>query len=103
MDILKWQVKIDDEAYKVLGSSALTDKDREVIHQWAKLVSDNGPEILKSAPQTWRDHELFDDWKGHRASNFSYRGRIIYKVKDQIVTVIVVRITAEHDYKRKKD
>jgi len=31
-------------------------------------------------------------WKmaGYRASSFSYSGRIIYKVEDQIVTVVVV-------------
>ena len=97
-----WQVKIEDEAYKVLESGELTEKDLEVIHQWAKLVSEEGPAALLQSPQSWADHALYDEWKGHRASSFSYKGRIIYKVKDQIVTVTVVRITAEHDYKRKR-
>lgn len=98
-----WQVKIEDEAYETLESGELTKSDLEVIHQWAKLVNEDGPAALQMSPQIWADHELYDEWKGYRASSFSYKGRIIYKVKEKIVTVTVVRITAEHDYKKEKE
>ena len=95
-----WQVKIDDQAANIFESYALSDDDRNVIHQWAKLVKKEGPEALQKFPQTWADHALYDEWRGYRASSFSYKGRIIYKVEDKIVTVIVVRITIDHDYKK---
>ena len=94
-----WQVKIEIEAAKVFEGDGLDDEDRVVIHQWAKLVQEHGPESLRDAPQIWDDHELEGKWRGHRASRFSYSGRIIYKIEKKIVTVIVVRITADHDYR----
>lgn len=95
-----WKVKITNEAAKVFESDTLTDEDRIVIQKWAETIVKYGPEILQKKPSLWRDHALYDDWKGHRASSFSYKGRIIYKVEDKIITVIVVRITSTHDYKK---
>ena len=98
----KWKVSITDEAAKVFGSSLLSTDDRIVIQQWAELVRDHGPDALAKRPGMWADHPLYGEWRGHRASSFSNSGRIIYKVQDQVVTVSVVRITTEHDYRRKK-
>jgi mRNA-degrading endonuclease YafQ of YafQ-DinJ toxin-antitoxin module len=98
----KWTVNITDEASKVFESKALTTDDRIVIQKWAELVRDHGPEALTNRPGMWADHALYGDWRGHRASSFSHSGRIIYKVQEQVVTVSVVRITTEHDYRRKK-
>lgn len=95
-----WQVKIVDEAAKVFEGDELTTEDRIVIQKWAETVAEHGPDELKKHPTIWRDHELYDEWKGHRASSFSYKGRIIYQVKDKVVTVIVMRITTDHDYKK---
>lgn len=98
-----WQVKIEDEAAEVLPGRTLSEEDKLVIQAWAQTVAEFGPEALLKKPSVWADHPLYGEWSGHRASSFSYRGRIIYKVKDKVVTVIVVRITAEHNYKRKKE
>ena len=98
-----WRVKIDNEAAKIFESDELTNEDRVVIQTWAKTVTQHGPEGLLENPSVWADHPLYDEWRGYRSSSFSYKGRIIYKVEDKVVTVIVVRITTKHDYKRKKE
>ena len=97
-----WSIKIEDRAAKIFESDDLTEDDRIVIQTWAQTVAEHGPDELKRKPTVWADHELHGEWKGYRASSFSYKGRIIYKVKDKIVTVIVVRITADHNYKKEK-
>ena len=98
----KWQVRITDEASKMFTSKALTTDDKIVIQKWAELVRDQGPEALTERPGMWADHALYGEWRGHRASSFSHSGRIIYKVEERVVTVSVVRITTNHDYRRKK-
>lgn len=98
----KWKVHITDEAAKVFESKALTTDDKIVIQKWAELVRDQGPEALAKRPGMWADHPLYGEWRGHRASSFSNSGRIIYKIEGQVVTVSVVRITTDHDYRRKK-
>lgn len=98
----KWTVNISDEAARVFEGKDLTTDDKIIIQQWAELVRDHGPDGLLRRPGMWADHALYGEWRGHRASSFSHSGRIIYKVQDQVVTVTVVRITAAHDYRRKK-
>ena len=98
----KWKVNITDQASKVFQSTALTTDDRIVIQQWAELVRESGPDALGKRPGMWADHPLYGEWRGYRASRFSHSGRIIYKVEEKIVTVAVVRITTDHDYRRKK-
>jgi mRNA-degrading endonuclease YafQ of YafQ-DinJ toxin-antitoxin module len=95
-----WHVKIEDEAAAVFKGDDLTKDDRHVIREWAIFVRKNGPNALKRFPQIWADHELHGKWDGYRSSRFSYSGRIIYKVENKIVTVIVVRITTHHNYKK---
>ncbi len=97
-----WKVKITDEAARLFEGKTLTIEDRVIIQQWAKLVQTRGPEALLERPGMWADHALYGEWKDHRASSFSHLGRIIYKVEERVVTVIVVRITHDHDYKKEK-
>src|SRR5947209_5775146 len=98
-----WLVKIEDEASKVFEGDYLTKDDKIVIQIWAHTVAEHGPEELLRKPSIWADHPLHGQWQGHRASSFSHKGRIIYKVEERVVTVVVVRITTEHDYKKKRD
>jgi mRNA-degrading endonuclease YafQ of YafQ-DinJ toxin-antitoxin module len=97
-----WEVKIEDEAAKIFESRRLTDEDKIIIQKWARTVVKHGPEGLRKNPSVWADHALHGKWQGYRASSFSYEGRIIYKVEDQIITVTVVRITEDHDYRKKE-
>lgn len=97
-----WKVKITDEAAKVFESNTLTAEDKIVIQKWAELAQARGPDALLERPGMWADHPLYGEWRGHRASSFSHSGRIIYKVEEKVVTVMVVRITHDHDYKKDK-
>lgn len=101
-----WQVKITAKASqdiaRMVNDGILTDDDRIVIRQWAQSIIDHGPESICVEGSVWKDHELSGEWAGHRASSFSTRGRIIYKVEDKLVRVMVVRITAIHDYRKEK-
>lgn len=98
----QWTVNVTDEARAILEGRVLSYDDKLVIQTWATLVRDHGPDALIERPGMWADHALFGEWRGHRASRFSHSGRIIYKIEDRVVTVTVVRITPDHDYRRKK-
>ena len=95
-----WKVKIEESAEKIFHSRKLSSEDREIIYKWAKEVESYGPDALLKKPGVWADHPLFGEWEGYRASSFSYSGRIIYRIENQIITVVVVRISPDHDYKK---
>lgn len=97
-----WKVIITDEAAEIFKGKILSADDLETIQTWTKTVVKYGPDKLQEHPNKWADHPLFGKWSGHRSSSFSYKGRIIYKVEAQVVRVLVVRITADHDYWRKE-
>jgi mRNA-degrading endonuclease YafQ of YafQ-DinJ toxin-antitoxin module len=80
----------------------LNESERVVLQSWEDLVTKHGPEALQDHPGFWNDHELYDDWAGHRSSSFSSLGRIIYRVEGDKKTVVILKITAEHDHGRKK-
>lgn len=101
-DKMAWKVIITDKAAEIFKSKILSADDLETIQTWAKTVVKYGPEKLQEQPHKWADHPLFGEWTEHRSSSFSYKGRIIYKVEAQVVTVTVVRITANHDYRKKE-
>ena len=98
-----WQVKIEDEAAKIFESDELSEDDKAIIQTWAQTVADHGPYELQKKPSVWADHALSGQWQGYRASSFGYKGRIIYKVEDKVITVIVVRITTDHNYRKEKE
>jgi hypothetical protein len=99
---LTWKVKITGAVARAIsGSPSLTDDDKRVIQDWGRTIQKDGPEGLSkdtSRIAKWRDHELNGSWRGFRASSFSSSGRLLYKAVDQFVLVVVVRITATHDY-----
>jgi mRNA-degrading endonuclease RelE of RelBE toxin-antitoxin system len=97
-----WKVQIEDEAAKIFIGTDLSQEDKEVIQSWALLVKEHGPDKLQSRPGMWADHALYGDRKGERASSFSNRGRIIYRIDEKNKTVVVTKITHEHDYKKGK-
>lgn len=98
-----WKVlfteKCEEEIKNLFCSGLLTEDDRRVISIWIKQVKKYGPESLQEGASNWNDHELDRKWKGHRASSYSFSGRIIYKIENKLVTVIVVRLSPDHDYK----
>lgn len=101
----RWNVKISDkcakEVQKLLKENLISREEYGIIRDWILFVQANGPYKLKEYRfYDFRPHELTRDlkWKDHHSSCFSFSGRIIYKIEDNIVTVVVVRITISHDY-----
>jgi hypothetical protein len=103
-----WRVEFEskraeDEVLELTRTGNLTREDQEVIRAWINKISDYGPEAI-SSDRTWADHELREEpWIGYRATCFSNRGRILYKVKDKVVTIAIARITTTHDYRKRGD
>ena len=93
---------ITDEAAQVLAGPLLSVTDKLMIQEWAAHVRAHGPAVLAERPDRWADHPLYGEWRGHRASSFSHSGRIIYRADEHVVTVAVVRITPDHDYRRRR-
>lgn len=99
-----WKVLFTEQCEKdikrLVKEGLITEDDRRVISVWIKQVKRHGPDSLREAGKQsiWNDHELNRKWSGFRASNFSYSGRIIYKVENMKITITVVRLTHNHDY-----
>lgn len=101
-----WKVKVsakcERELIDLLDRGLIGRDEQIIIRDWVRFVQKYGPYKLNDYSFfNFKDHELTKDpkWKNHRSSAFSYSGRIIYKIKDNIVTVEVVRITTDHDYR----
>lgn len=56
--------------------------------------------IYVAESSEWHDYDLDRDCIGYRSSAFSSIGRVIYKIVDAQITVLVARVTANHDYKK---
>lgn len=93
--------KVEREILKLIRTGILSDDDRRVITAWIRQISFEGPESVRG-DKRWADHELHNEWLGHRSSCYSNRGRIIYRVEAQIIKILIVRITSDHNYKREK-
>ena len=91
----------EKEIRKLSEKGFLSEDDKRVISIWIKQVKKHGPDSLRTgkSASNWYDHDLDRKWSGHRASSYSYSGRIIYKVENKIVTVTVVRVSPDHDYR----
>ena len=99
-----WKVFFTAEAEKDIKDQykkgLLTEEDREVIATWIKQIQEFGPDSLRRGTNFWHDHDLIDNWSGYKSSAFSYRGRIIYKVENKNIIVVVAKVTTEHNYKK---
>lgn len=98
----EWKVQIEDATSTIFSGTDLTQEDKEVIQIWGKFVKKNGPDALQTRPGMWADHALYGDRRGERASSFSNRGRIVYKIDEENRMLIVKKITHDHDYKKGK-
>jgi len=98
-----WSVEMSKEGERALRldfrSGKITTDDIKVIKRWIADVEEQGLEFAQHKTD-WRDHQLAGEWRGHRAISFSYAGRVIYRVENEKIIVRVVRVTADHDYKK---
>lgn len=94
-----WTNEVDLRLEADFKSGRLNKEDIRLLKRWRAKVEEGGPESLRKTTY-WGDHALYGEWWGYRSSCFSHRGRIIYKVINDRVEVIVVRITPDHNYKK---
>ena len=66
---------------------------------WADTAAVEGPQGLRQVAG-FRDEALKGIWKGYRSSRLSKQYRVIYQVRKDIVSILVIDVNA-HDYKRK--
>lgn len=93
--------KIEKEVEALIRSRKLTTEDQAVIHAWIRQVSYHGPESVRGDFK-WADHALRGEWEGYRSSSFSNSGRIIYRVVEKKIVILISRITHDHDYRKGK-
>ncbi len=67
--------------------------------QRADTAAVEGPMGLRRVTG-FRDEALKGAWKGCRSSRLSQQYRVIYQVKIEIVSILVIDVNA-HDYKRR--
>lgn len=98
-----WKVKMEDKAEAeltiLLKDKIVTTADIKVLLRWVSEMEEFGPTYVANSSE-WHDHELEREWSGHRSSAFSHSGRVIYKIIDDQIIVLVARVTANHNYKK---
>ena len=67
--------------------------------KWKDIVQLSGPEGLRLI-RGFDDELPRGDWKGHRSSRLGDQYRVIYRVENKRLLVMVIELTA-HDYRRK--
>ena len=67
--------------------------------KWKDIVHLSGPSGLRQI-QGFNDEPLRGEWRGHRSSRLGEQYRVIYKVENKRLLVMVIDLTA-HDYRRK--
>ena len=75
---------------------------REVLkryEKWKDIVRLSGPPALRLI-KGFHDEALRGEWRGHRSSRLGDQYRVMYRVEEHEVVVLVIDITA-HDYRRK--
>lgn len=66
--------------------------------KWKDIVRISGPAGLRLI-KGFQDESLQREWKGHRSSRLNAQYRVIYKIEEQRIVVLVMDVTA-HDYRR---
>ncbi len=92
-----WEVLEHRRASKRLDRLA-----KEVLkryEKWKDIVRISGPVGLRLI-KGFHDGALKGQWKGHRSARLGIQYRLIYKVEERRILVLVVDITP-HDYRSK--
>ncbi len=67
--------------------------------KWKDIVTMSGPEGLR-AIKGFNDEPLSGEWKGYCLSRLNIQYRVIYKIENEQLFVLVEKVTA-HDYRKK--
>ena len=99
---MAWKVdyepNVKGEIKSQLDSGSLTKDDLKALAKWVDEIESHGLDHVQT--DYWNDHPLEAEWTGLRSASFSLRGRIIYRVEDGRLIVMVVRVTATHNYRK---
>lgn len=99
---MAWKVdyepRVKSEIKAQLASGSLTKDDLRALAKWVDEIETNGLEHVQTG--YWNDHPLEAEWTGLRSASFSMRGRVIYRIENKRLIVMVVRITATHNYRK---
>lgn len=101
-----WKVEFESRTVQaeielLVRSGKLSKDNQVIINSWIRQITFHGPESIQG-DYKWADHALKDEWKGYRSSAFSNRGRIIYRIENKVVKILIARITDVHDYDKKE-
>lgn len=91
-----WIVLLSKQAQKEFDRSPK--EIREAFLAWQNLVISSGPQALTLINGYW-DHPLKGNWAGARASSLNKEWRVIYRIEERQVQVLVLRVSS-HDYRR---
>ncbi|MBC7714904.1 MAG: hypothetical protein H7177_16270 [Rhizobacter sp.] len=98
-----WKVIMEDlaeaELTQLLIEKIVTSSDIKVLLRWVYEMEEFGPVFIAQSNE-WYDHKLERQWKGYRSSAFSHSGRVIYKINNDEIIVLVKRVTTNHNYFR---
>ena len=94
-----WHIRESRAADKVLSSGRVPLEVLKRYEKWKDIAALSGPQGLR-AIRGFRDEALAGEWRGSRSSRLDGQWRVIYRVEADILTVLVVRVSA-HDYRRK--
>ena len=64
--------------------------------KWKDIVRISGPAGLRLI-KGFHDEGLQGEWEGHRSSRLNAQYRVIYKVEEQRILVLVMDVTAHDD------
>lgn len=92
-----WEILEHRRAVRSLATLPLEVLKR--YEKWKDIVRISGPPGLRLI-RGFRDEALRGEWKGHRSSRLGQRYRVIYRVEENEVLVLVMDLTA-HDYRRR--
>lgn len=99
---MTWKVdyepQVRNELKSQLLSGALTKDDLQALVKWVDEIELYGLEHVQT--DYWNDHPLEAEWTGLRSASFSVSGRVIYRVENARLIIMVVRVTATHNYRK---
>jgi mRNA-degrading endonuclease YafQ of YafQ-DinJ toxin-antitoxin module len=93
-----YETHVKAEIKTQLDAGTLTKDDLQALAKWVDEIESHGLEHVQT--NYWNDHPLEAEWTGLRSASFSLRGRVIYRVEDGRLVVMVVRVTATHNYRK---
>jgi mRNA-degrading endonuclease YafQ of YafQ-DinJ toxin-antitoxin module len=93
-----YEAQVKTEISAQLQSGDLTGDDLKALVKWVDEIENYGIDHVQT--NYWNDHPLEAEWTGLRSASFSIRGRVIYRVENGRLIVMVVRVTSTHNYKK---